>query len=416
VAYRRETPAGDWLRRVYKNSFTRNGRRVFLRGWSVKIQHQGRRHAFSLVARSRAAAAFEAKAIYQSLRAEGWDATLAGHSRRRPGDRGISMDTVEFWREHLVTRRYHFSASGQSEQDLAARISHAGLSCFMPLGSADPEKAAARARSIYHDVLERGWEPVCIEHPRELVVGFEWCSNPVIWTYTTIHTLVKEPKEAAGRPRGAAALPNLVILDADAGIRRSLAWCIDRGGDCRSVPCNSVAALPRCLEIYRPRLLLVNRALAGHLGFDLPGQLAAIPQGALALTYSVAVDGDQLFASTPGGSEGYVFKRIKPEAILEPLHNATQQLDLRTEDYQSRVRSYFRGLLRVYPKDDASGLGKLTRRERDVLQLLSRGQIDKEIAESLHISAWTVRGYVKSIFARLHVRTRTEAVARYLER
>lgn len=387
---------------------------MVLRSWSVKIQYQGRRHAFSLAAPTRSAAAIEAKAIYESLRAEGWDATLA-HSRRRQGNLGVPVDSVEFWREHLVTRSYHFPVSGQSEKDLAARISHAGVSCFMPLGSAKPEVAAARARAIYHGVLERGWENICREHARELVVGFEWCSNPVIWTYTTIHTLVKEPRGDSA-PRHAAPLPNLVILDADAGVRRSLAWCVDHGGDCRSVECGSVALLPRCLELHKPQLLLVNRTLASHLGFDLPGQLAPIPQGALALTYSVAVDGDQLFASTPGGSEGYVFKRIKPEAILEPLHNASQQLDLRTEDYQARVRAYFRGLLRVYPKDDVSGLGKLTRRERDVLQLLSRGQIDKEIAESLHISAWTVRGYVKSIFARLHVRTRTEAVARYLER
>ncbi len=180
--------------------------------------------------------------------------------------------------------------------------------------------------------------------------------------------------------------------------------------------CDSVEALPRCLELHKPQLLLLNRTLASHLGFDLPGHLTPIPQGALALTYSVAVDGDQLFASTPGGSEGYVFKRIQADKILEPIHNASGQLDSNAADYATRVRSYFKGLLRIYPKDDVSGLGKLTRRERDVLLLLSKGQIDKEIAEALRISAWTVRGYVKSIFARLHVRTRTEAVARYLER
>jgi DNA-binding NarL/FixJ family response regulator len=51
-----------------------------------------------------------------------------------------------------------------------------------------------------------------------------------------------------------------------------------------------------------------------------------------------------------------------------------------------------------------------------VLALLTKGLVDKEIAQAMGISIWTVHGYIKSIFERLQVHTRTEAVVRYLEK
>jgi DNA-binding NarL/FixJ family response regulator len=51
-----------------------------------------------------------------------------------------------------------------------------------------------------------------------------------------------------------------------------------------------------------------------------------------------------------------------------------------------------------------------------VLSHLSKGYVDTEIAQAMGISAWTVRGHVKTIFEQLNVRTRTETVIRYLEK
>jgi DNA-binding NarL/FixJ family response regulator len=68
------------------------------------------------------------------------------------------------------------------------------------------------------------------------------------------------------------------------------------------------------------------------------------------------------------------------------------------------------------PGFQPAALAKLTRREREVLVLLSKGCVDKEIAQAMGISVWTVHGHIKNIFKRLHVRTRTEAVIRYLEK
>src|SRR5256884_6185934 len=73
---------GYWRKRIFKNSYTHRGQRVAVKGWSVKIQHRRIRRTFSLSAASRAAAAIEAKAIYQTILTQGWDAVPpARHGR-----------------------------------------------------------------------------------------------------------------------------------------------------------------------------------------------------------------------------------------------------------------------------------------------------------------------------------------------
>lgn len=61
-------------------------------------------------------------------------------------------------------------------------------------------------------------------------------------------------------------------------------------------------------------------------------------------------------------------------------------------------------------------IAKLTPREHEVLAFLSKGDLVKEIADTLGISKWTVQSHVKSIFEKLKVHTRTEAVIKYLRK
>jgi DNA-binding NarL/FixJ family response regulator len=86
------------------------------------------------------------------------------------------------------------------------------------------------------------------------------------------------------------------------------------------------------------------------------------------------------------------------------------------EDHLAPVKLFFKGLLRPRSGRHTDALAKLTPRENEVLLLLSKGGVDKEIAQAMGISVWTVHGHIKKIFERLNVRTRTEAVVRYLEK
>jgi DNA-binding NarL/FixJ family response regulator len=321
------------------------------------------------------------------------------------------------WNDRLILRRYRFPASGESEQDLATRIDHAGAGYFFPLGTPDMDIAADKASQIYQAVVKQGWNSVFQQFPRELIVSFEWCLNPVLWTYTTIHTLVG--KRAGLAPDAVPANPNrqrVLVVEMDAGIRRALCWCIDQQSGFGSVACDSVESFTHALAHHKPRMVLLNRNLAGRIGFKSTGTIAPIQPGVPALTYSVHVDGDQMFVSTPGGAGGYLVKRVKPDRLLEPILNVASRSELMTDDLLLRVKYYFQELLQLHSSHDNSALAKLTRREREVLALLSKGCVDKEIAQAMGISLWTVHGHIKKIFEQLNVRTRTEAVIRYLEK
>ena len=324
---------------------------------------------------------------------------------------------VGYWKLRLLRRRHRFPASGESEQDLAVYIDHGDVGFFFPLGTADMKIAAIKALEIYQMAMRHGWTTTCRHFSRELIVSFEWSMNPVLWTYTTIHTLIGKPtdRESVSLPTG----PNrqrILVVELDAGIRRALCWSINQQAGFVSDPCDSVESFDRALALRKPRMVLMNRNLAGRTGFKSTGIIAPIQPGVLGLTYSVHVDGDQMFVSTPGGAAGYLVKRVKPDRLLEPIVKVANRSELMTENFLLRVKYYFQELLQLHSGHDSSALAKLTRREREVIELLSKGCVDKEIAQAMGISVWTVHGHVKNIFERLHVRTRTEAVVRYLEK
>jgi DNA-binding NarL/FixJ family response regulator len=344
-------------------------------------------------------------------------ATLPEYSEKDQVGKNFPRTDARYWRQRLLLRRYRFPASGESEQDLVAQIDHAGTGYFFPLGTPDMDKAAAKACQIHQMAAKQGWNATCRHFSRELIVSFEWCMNPVLWTYTTIHTLVG--KQTGPESDLSPANPNrqrVLVVELDAGIRRALCWSVDQQAGFASIPCDSAGAFADALTLHKPRMVLLNRSLAGRVGFKSAGTISPIQPGVPALTYSVYMDGDQMFISTPGGAGGYLVKRVKPDRLLEPILKVANRSELMTEDFLLRVKYYFQELLQLHSSHDSLALAKLTHREREVMELLSKGCVDKEIAQAMGISLWTVHGHIKNIFERLQVRTRTEAVIRYLEK
>jgi DNA-binding NarL/FixJ family response regulator len=338
----------------------------------------------------------------------------------------ICADTIAFeiagrsdenyWKARLLRRRYHFAAGG-SEQDLAVWVDHDKMGFFFPLGTADEEKAAERACHIHQLALKQDWDVICRKFSRELIVSFEWCENPLMWTYTTIHTLIGEQFPLDSNEFAKYVNRQCVfVVERDDGIRRALCWSISQQPQFIAVPCDSEDAFARALTLQKPNLVLFSRRLAGSLGRSFSGTISQLEPGVTTLTYSVHVDGDQMFGSTPGGAEGYLIQRVKPDRVLDPIRNVAHRPNLQVKDALTSVKTFFQALLQSHSEPEIPGLPKLSRREREVLTLLSKGLVDKEIAQSLRISVWTVHDYVKSLFERLNVHTRTEAVARFLEK
>jgi DNA-binding NarL/FixJ family response regulator len=322
---------------------------------------------------------------------------------------------VRYWKSRLIYRPYLFPGSTATPKHFAVRIDHAGSGYFFPLGTEDADVAAERAKAIYQAIVTAGWDAVRQQFPRELIIGFEWCSNPVMWTYTTVHTLLGNARQETARPHPSNTR-RVLVLESDPGIRRAIVWCIEQQEGLASAECDSAETFAAALRAWKPHWVALNRNLAAAIGFKTPGFLSPIQPGVLGITYSANPDGDSMFVATPGGATGYLLKRVEPARLFKFIVDGPSQLPPAANDLLLRVQSYFQEVLRPFSGRDALEVAKLTRRELEVLALLSKGYLDKEIAGELGISNWTVHNHVKKIFERLKVRSRTEAVVKFLEK
>jgi DNA-binding NarL/FixJ family response regulator len=145
--------------------------------------------------------------------------------------------------------------------------------------------------------------------------------------------------------------------------------------------------------------------------------LKPIAPNVMGLLLSVYEDSEQLFKSTPGGAGSYMLRRTSPTQILAPIAAAWEKGVFTREEIAESVRHYFEAAVVSLPVGgSAHELVNLTPREHEILGLLSKGHPDKEIAEILRISTWTVHGHLKKIFEKLHAHNRTDAVVKYLHK
>jgi DNA-binding NarL/FixJ family response regulator len=127
------------------------------------------------------------------------------------------------------------------------------------------------------------------------------------------------------------------------------------------------------------------------------------------LILTVSADSDTVFRALEAGADGYLLKRSSPEelqaAVLDVLKGGVPM----TSEIARRVIASFRR-----PAKSAAAT-KLTPREEEILTLLAKGFVSKEIAVKLGVSYETVRDHLRHIYEKLHVHSRGEAVARFQE-
>jgi two-component system NarL family response regulator len=119
----------------------------------------------------------------------------------------------------------------------------------------------------------------------------------------------------------------------------------------------------------------------------------------------------KLFDAIRYGAQGYLLKTIRARELVDMLHAAYQGEAAITPALALRMMDEFRRLTTILPaaaEDDAS-IAQLTPREREVLSLLARGLSDREIAQQLTVSLYTVKSHVRSVLQKLHVASRREA-------
>ena len=199
------------------------------------------------------------------------------------------------------------------------------------------------------------------------------------------------------------------IVEDDHGLRESLTALIhsSEGFHCAGTYVNAETALKQIPQAW-PEVVLMDIRLPQMSGIECISRLKAMRPSLLFVMLTVYMDGDLIFKSLQAGASGYLIKKTPPAEILEAVTEVHRGGSPMSSAIARKVVEYFQ------QKQTRSDENNLTKREQEILTELSKGYRDKEIAERLAISIPTVRTHVRNIYEKLQVRSRAEAVARFL--
>lgn len=202
------------------------------------------------------------------------------------------------------------------------------------------------------------------------------------------------------------------IVEDERETREYLATLIRRteGLRCLAEYPNAEAAL-KGAPSNPPDVLLMDLNLPRLSGVDCVRRLKSKLFGLKILMLTKYEDADHIFQALRAGADGYLLKR----KIASHLLQAIQEVRRGGAPFSSEVAACVVAFFHEQGRASAEA-ATLTTRERQVVELLAKGHPYKEIARKLGISPQTVNGYIKSIYDKLHVHSRTEAVAKYFGR
>jgi DNA-binding NarL/FixJ family response regulator len=179
--------------------------------------------------------------------------------------------------------------------------------------------------------------------------------------------------------------------------------CLSQYGDAES----ALEALPK----EKPNVVLMDINLPKMNGVECVRKLKQVAPEILTVMLTAYEDTENIFAALSAGASGYLLKRAPRAELLEAIREVKQGGSPMTTHIARKVVQSFQK-----PTASNDSTENLSTREQEVLDCLSQGLIYKEIAEKLGISYETVHTYIRRIYEKLQVRTRTEAVAKFLRR
>jgi DNA-binding NarL/FixJ family response regulator len=161
----------------------------------------------------------------------------------------------------------------------------------------------------------------------------------------------------------------------------------------------------------QPKVVLMDINLPGMSGVECVARLKQCLPQSLVLMLTTYEESDLIFASLRAGASGYLLKNMHPSELtqaVEQVHSGGAPMSMQIA---RKVVNHFQQI-----KQPASEMEKLTKRELEILTLLAKGYLYKEIGEHLGITLSTVRAHLHTIYEKLHVQSRTQAVLKFLDR
>jgi DNA-binding NarL/FixJ family response regulator len=205
------------------------------------------------------------------------------------------------------------------------------------------------------------------------------------------------------------------IVDDDAGLRDSITRFLTVKGGFVCVGQYGRAQDALALADAPPAVVLMDIKMKGMDGIESVRQLKEKRPDILVIMLTVFEDEDLIFDALMAGATGYLLKRQPPEQLLDAVHDLMAGGSPMSATIARKVVKL---LQRSGESAKSNGAVRLllSARQREMLDLLAAGEPYKAIADRMGLSIHTVRGYIRRIYEKLQVHTRTEAVAKYLDR
>lgn len=158
------------------------------------------------------------------------------------------------------------------------------------------------------------------------------------------------------------------------------------------------------LPHLKPDIVLTDINLPGKSGIDCITEVKTKIPDTQFIMFTIYEDNDQVFEALKAGASGYILKNTSAEKIIESLIELHEGGSPMSPKIARMVLSSFN----VITKNNVSEL--ISKREQEVLELLSKGFLYKEIAEKLNITLSTVKRHLNHVYEKLQVQNKTEAI------
>ncbi len=204
----------------------------------------------------------------------------------------------------------------------------------------------------------------------------------------------------------------VVTVEDDDSFREHLAALIGgaQGFRCTGSYRTAEAALKH-LPVEQPDVLLLDLELPNTQGIELISDVVARWPKLAILVLTIQDDSARIFEALEAGAIGYLIKPVSPSKLLEAIAEAHAGGSPMASQIARLVVKRFQQQGRSRQKLDG-----LTPRETEILEQVARGLQSKEIADLLGISERTIGSHLRNIYEKLHVHSRSAAIARFLQR
>ena len=219
------------------------------------------------------------------------------------------------------------------------------------------------------------------------------------------------PEEPAATPESESAssgLTRIVLIDDHAMVRDGLVRMLSEHADLEVVRAASTGAEGlRLIGELRPDVVLCDLQLPDIAGTEVIARARAHFPDIRCLVVTTFDDDDKIYEAIKAGAKGYVLKDATSEELVEAVRAVARNESLLQPVVAHKLVERFGALAR-----QGDMVETLTEREVEVLHALASGLRNKEIAFQLGLSESTIKTHLASIFGKLGVTTRTEAVGR----